>query len=697
MDLGQRKYQLALLLLILLAAATLRLWRLDDVPPGFTHDEAGHGHDAIAILDGARPIYQTVGYGREPLYDYWVAGWMALFGPTGTALRFASVLLGLATLLLTYAWGRLAFDTPTALATLALQAASFWSLATSRQALRSGLLPALFTAAIYFYWRFFRSSENSGKPLVRTTSEVSNARFARRSVRWSLALFALLLGATLYTYIPARVLWLLFPAFLIYLALIHRPAFRRVWRPTLLAVAIALFLALPLFAYLRAHPGAEQRLDMLDEPLDALSRGDLSVVLDRTRSALAGLLLPGQGDAFLAYNIPGRPILDWPTGVLFLVGLALCLARWRDPARAFALLWLLVGLAPALITGATASITRAIGAMPVLFLFAALAVVTGVRWVAVRWGSQVGWAATTAFIALVLVNGAFSARGYFVTWGRSPDVRAAYQHTLVEMAGYLEAAPQNGTVALSSLYPNAPHDPYILDLALRREDLALRCFDARRALLVPPEPSARLLTPSSAPLDPYFAGLPGVDPRERVTLLSDDLDPYYVVYDWEPPLTLAALRERAAVNTLDLALPANFGAALELLGYDLRTPAVPAGGIVELVTLWQVTDPQALRSSDAADPADIDAELVLFTHALDGAGTIVGQEDRVDAPSWDWQAGDVIAQIHRFPVQGDLPSGTITLEVGAYYRGDLARLPVLVDGAILGDRVLLVAVEVNAP
>jgi hypothetical protein len=320
--------------------------------------------------------------------------------------------------------------------------------------------------------------------------------------------------------------------------------------------------------------------------------------------------------------------------------------------------------------------------------------VAGARWATTRWGPRVAWAAAAAFLALVLLTGAVSARDYFVTWGQSPDVRAAYQHTLVEMARYLEAGPQNGTVALSSVYPNAPHDPYILDLALRREDLSLRWFDARRALLVPPEPSARLLAPSSSPLDPYFAGLPGLNLREQVTLQPDDLDPFFVVYDWEPPLTLAALQEQAVGNALDLALPANFSDALGLLGYDLRTPTVPPGGTVELVTLWRVTDPQALRPPD---PTDVDAALVLFTHALDGVGAVIGQDDRLDAPAWDWEVGDVIAQLHRFPLRADLPPGPLTLEVGAYRRGDLTRLPVLVDGAVVGDRVLLVTVEVTGP
>ena len=177
-----------------------------------------------------------------------------------------------------------------------------------------------------------------------------------------------------------------------------------------------------------------------------------------------------------------------------------------------------------------------------------------------------------------------------------------------------------------------------------------------------------------------------------MTLRSDDLDPFFVVYDWEPQVALAALRERARGVPLDLALPVEFGAVLRLLGYDLRTPVVAPGGTVELVTLWQVTDPRSLRLRDSSG---VNAELVLFTHALDAAGNVVAQEDRLDAPAWDWQAGDVIAQLHRFTLPPDLSPGPITLEVGAYRRADLTRLPVLANGVVVGDRVLLGPVEVT--
>ena len=56
----------AWLVLILLAAASLRLVGLSQIPPGLTHDEADHGLDAWGVVNGDRPIYFTVGYGREP-------------------------------------------------------------------------------------------------------------------------------------------------------------------------------------------------------------------------------------------------------------------------------------------------------------------------------------------------------------------------------------------------------------------------------------------------------------------------------------------------------------------------------------------------------------------------------------------------------------------------------------------------------
>jgi hypothetical protein len=664
-----------LLLLILLLAASLRFYHLGAVPPGLTHDEAGHGHDALAILHGARPIYQTVGYGREPLYDYLLAGWMGVAGTTIPMLRLSGVLLGLGTLLVTFAWVRLAFDEITALAAVALQAASFWSLATSRQVLRSSLLPLLFTAAVYFYWRAIY-----GPAGVRGDEK-------RGGLRWEVAGVGLALGASLYTYIPARVLWLAFPLFLAYLALFHRPIGWRVVLSTLIGVGAGLLLAVPLFAYLQAHPHLERRLGMLSGPLEALAGGNPAPLLERMAGYGASFFLPGRGDDFLAYALPGRPVFDLLTGALFLAGLVWCVARIRRPACGFALVWLAAGISPSLLTGATASTTRSIAAMPVVFLFPALAFAAARRRAAARWGGAATWGVELAFAALVLVTGWSAARDYFVSWGRSAEVRAAYQHTLVEEARVLDARPEVALAALSSLYPHAPHDPYVFELGLQRDDLATRWFDGRRALVLPDRPSACLLAPSGAPLAPYFADLPGLHEREVVHLRPDDLDPFFIVYDWEPRAGRAALQARLAASPAERALPVNFGDAFELLGYELRV----VGREVEVTTLWRVLDPIPLRPSDLSI---VEQDVTLFVHVLDEAGHVVAQEDRLDAPAWDWQAGDLVAQIHRLSLPSERPPGELSLHVGAYRRLDGRRWPVLADGEVVADHVLLQRLEI---
>jgi len=681
--------ELVILATILLAATVLRVWRLDSVPPGLTHDEAGHGRDAIAILNGARPLYQTVGYGREPLYDYWVAGLMAVIGRTREVLRFSAVPLSLLTLLATFAWTRLAYDNAVALAGTALQGVTFWSLSVARQALRSSLLPALFTAAIFFFWRSVSQAEDSPR-------------------RGPLSLFALLIGASLYTYVPARGLWVIFPLFLVYLALFHRTAFRSLSGPAFTAVGVGLLLAMPLFVYLRSHPGAEQRLMMLDAPVRALMEGDPSVILKNACQFVSSFFIRGQGDEFLAYNIPGRPVFGPVTGILFLIGLGICVTRWREPAAAFSLIWFIVGISPSLITGPAASTTRSVGALPVTFLFPALSVVSGARWAGRRWGDAGPWLVGLASAGLLLAVGVSSICDYFVTWGESPHTRAAYQHTLVETAEYLDNQAAGGVVAMSSLEPYSPHDPSVFEMSLRRRDVAVRWFDAQRALVVPTELRARLIVPSSCPVSKEFAELPGLRLTERIEMRPDDLDPWFEVYDWHPRSTLDALMSTVEHSELsssleaalsksgraepDLQLPVTFGEALDLLGYDLRPVSVAPGEEIELLTLWRATHPGLLQAEDSAD---LDSEPVIFVHALDTAGQLVAQEDRLDAPAWAWHEGDVVAQVHRLTLPSTLPDKAVVLAVGIYRRVDMTRLPVSSGDLGVGDSVFLAPVDVK--
>jgi 4-amino-4-deoxy-L-arabinose transferase-like glycosyltransferase len=678
------KWERALLILILCLAAALRLWQLDSAPPGLTHDEASNGHDAAAVLQGVRPIYFTVGYGHEPFYPYSVAMVMSLLGSTDIALRLTTVGWGLALILLSYGFTRRLFGPLPALLAAAWMAVSFWCVMTSRVGLRAVTLVVTFTASAYCFWLTI--------PL------------SRRRWMW-LSLSGIFLGASFYTYMASRATWAVYPLFLVYLLALRLFGVNSEWKRQLVGVAVLLLIAAlvaaPLAHFLITHPEIEQRIGQLSAPLEQAARGDFSGLWRNVSRSLP--MFTFRGDPLWLYNIPDRPLLDVVGGPLFYAGIFVCLWNWRDPRYTFLLIWLIVGVSPALATGPDATVLRSIAIQPVVFIIAALALATVFRFLyrrSGRWGRVVE---IGSVVALIIAVGFSTAHAYFDIWMEHRDVRVAYHHALVQQVRYLDAQPAGGTVAFSSIYPGRFHDPYTAETTLRRNDLALRWFDGRFSLVFPVEGESRVIVPAIAPLDealePIFEEHGSHIHTEY--LRPDDLIPRFDVYRfdaasalaaflplvkdppvyWSPSDVFSADEPQAAYEPL--VLPVDVGGVVELISYDLRTPVIGPGEVMELLTVWRVR-------------AHFPPEAIIFTHLLDHDGQVVGQMDLLSVPSWHWQPGDVFVQLHRFPVDASAPPGLYHLEVGIYTHKDLTRLPVIANSVEIDDRVLLRPVEVTS-
>ncbi len=648
------------ILLILLLAFGLRLAALTSLPPGLTHDEANHGREAIGILDGILLFYFPLNYGSEPLYSYVVAGFMALLGEGLLALRLVNVMAGTAVIAAVYAWANRAFDRRVALVTAVLIALSFWPLAASREALRAGLLPLFMTLAVWFFWRLFE----------------------RRSLvigHWSLVIgFGVWVAVTLHIYLAARVAWLLFPLFLLYLLLAHRPSFWRMWRPTLAGLLLAALLVTPMFLYLERYPYALTRLDMLDRPLNDLRQGNLLPLARNAAEALLAFVWPGQGDQFLAYNIPGRPVFEVVTAVFFLIGVAVCLWRWRQPNAAFLLLWFGMGILPSLITGATANTTRNLAALPAVFMLPAVGFWAVFNGLVARWPRYGRWVTAVALTVWLLWVGGNTINDYFIRWGQSPEVRGAYQRNLVEALAYLDSQAIDGPVLLSTVYPGPAHDPSIaLVLA---GDADFRWTDARYALVLPGGQDALTVIPASTPLHPAFAEL--AQPQETVTLRPDDLDPSFDLVQLDAS-AMPWIGDTAAWTAPGVGVNLNDAVTLRYAGW-LAESVVP-GGVAELLTIWQVYDPA--RVGPIVPPA-FTTDVVMFTQVLGVDGRPLAQRDSLEVPSWGWQRGDVILQIHAVPIPTDAAPGEYPAIVGIYDRDSGVRLPVLNEtGAPVDDKI----------
>ncbi len=673
------------LLLVMATAVFLRLYKLTAIPPGLTHDEADHGITALGILRGARQIYFTVGYGREPFFDYATAVTMRVLGPTYLAGRVTAVLFSLILILGMYAWVKRAWDKPTALLTAAGLAVGFWPVMSARQSLRSITLPALFVLAVYFYWRAIKKPENT------PTSQLPNYPIT------NYLLAAIFLGLTFYTYMPARGLWLAFPLTLGYVALTNRPFFWRIWRGTAGMLAGAGLIGLPLFWYLRANPGAEARIRELSGPLTAAAQGDFVPLWANAQGGL--LTLSFAGDTAWRYNIPERPFLGPLMSVLLYAGMAYCVLRIGKTIRNtqyairntsyacfFALSWLALGLAPVLITGPELSVTQAIGMQPVLYLFPAVAlreigtrisrIFTNFRGHSCQmmfWGGVVLLFAGTAV---------FTYRDYFNVWANAPEVRVQYETTMAAAMRYL-AGQGVPDAAVSTITPGPYHTPALAAMLLPDEGMRLRWFDGRASLIIPQAADSLLIFPGFAPLHPALRPyLAAATPDEVLPLRETDLDRPLTIYRIDGETLASGWPDQFS----PVAGEVLFGDAAQLLGYALGDTAVSPGNALQLVTWWQVKNPvPGLR---------------LFSHISGADGVPFAQADRLDAPGDAWLAGDWLFQAHEIMIPADTAAGQYPLTIGLYTCLDPAceqtrRLPVRVDGRPAGDSYYLTDVSVT--
>lgn len=652
------------ILLILLLALALRLYDLTGTPPGLTHDEANHGREAIGILHGMFLFIFPLNYGSEPVYSYTAAASMWLFGQSLFALRLVNVVFSVATIGLSFLWVRRRFGLMTGLVTAVLLSITFWPLASAREALRAGMLPFFMGTAVWFFWLLLDEEKE---------------RNGRR--RWLLgAAFGLCLAITLHIYLAARVAWLLFPLFMIYLAWQRRSAFRQSWQPVLLGLLLTGVLVTPLFVYLKQNPYALTRLSMLDGPLENLRNGNLLPLWQNGTSALLAFIWPGYGDQFLAYNIPGRPVFDAVTAVFFVTGLGICLWRWKRPSYFFVVLWFGVGILPSLITGPTANTTRNLAALVPVFVLPAIGFETAVHWLKVQNEKLPRWLPAALAAVWLLFAGWQAGSDYFIRWANSPDVRGAYQVNLVKALAYLPDKNPADPVLLSTIYPGPAHDPSI-SLVLSGDEARKRWVDARWALVAPAGQSSQALIPASTPPHPLFAQW--LTPRQTIALRPDDLDPSFTDY-WLDAEPLQMLAGQTAV--------ANFNNAITLHHAEWLKPVV-SGETAELLLVWRVTDPE--RVGPIVPPV-FTTDVVMFTQLLDASGVPFAQRDALEAPSWDWQVGDLVAQIHPVAIPAGTSPGSYQAIVGIYDRLSGDRLPVIgADGEEMGDFTAVSPLEIQ--
>jgi len=665
---------------ILLIAAFFRFHAPDAVPPGPSHDELRMMDLGELIVQGQRPIHWKISYSAEPLYMYLLALVMPVWGFTPFGARLVTRFTGLLLIPVMHRLTRRLFGRHIALFTSGVVAVTWWPVFFSRVALRGITLPLVFTAAVICLWR--------GLDLGGGAS-----RGAGRRPRWGwLVAAGVLMGSTWYTFTAARGLVILLPVLLIYLGLLGALSLQGLWRAALLTLGVAALVIAPFVYEMQVHPGVpETRLDQLGGIIDRLMVGDL---LPFARQAVRSLgLFAVTGDPNWRYNLAGRPVLGPALGLLAMLGVLLSIIRWQQ-ARYFVLVtWLLLGLAPSMLTPDAPSFVRGIGALPAALVFPAIGAAAVWRWILSRAGRGRRGLVALLFALLLLLNAMSTFRSLFVTWPAQPEVQDIYQAALTEAFRDLNRSNVEGALWISEPFPDDRH-LLLSKRVLHRETLDPHWFNADRALILPsPDGPRRYLLPRFVEPDQVLFQRW----MEDAVVIMEGRTPSsgqsaYRVYQVEGgPWVERELSRLTAQSTTSLepggasavSLPARFGDTITLLGYELVDDRLTVGQQLHLTVYWQVDGP-------------VFQPLASFAHLLDRQNTIVGQYDGFDVPPWQWEPDAVVGQVYRFPVSEGAQPGAHWLEVGLYDAQTQERLPVVDrEGGTLGDRLVLEAVTVE--
>lgn len=313
---------------ILAVGAFYRLVQLDLIPADMGWDLPHNYYDTRRILQGEHLIFFPANLGREGLFFYLSALCARIVGLSPYSLKLTTVLIGLLTIPALYLLARELFNREVAFYAAALLAINKWHIILSRSGFRVMLLPLFVILVLYFLSRAL----STGRPLY-------------------FGLTGLSLGLGLHTYkafpfVPPTLLLAL-----VAYGLSRRERLgmlRRRWPSILLIFLIALVVFVPLGRYIYESPeGYAQREMRLFHTVEGPYRRSSSILLTLLGHLRRSVLMFNyEGDANSRFNVPFQRHLGFVSGVLFVLGTAYALRRWRHGHNVLLLTFLALLILP---------------------------------------------------------------------------------------------------------------------------------------------------------------------------------------------------------------------------------------------------------------------------------------------------------------------------------------------------------------
>ncbi len=453
------KVDIIAIVILVCIAAFFRFYRLNEVPIGLWRDEAANGLDALCVLDGDHSIFFGT---REPMFIYLVAVSVGFLGRTPLAIRVVAAIAGTATVPITYlliremfwATGKrpklLAFLTSVWLAT------SYWHINFSRLGFRGILLPLLASLSFYLLWRGWNQ-------LTGARQDSPSGRFP--ALLW-FVIAGLSFGLTMYTYTPSRFLPLVLLPLLGHIVATRRRDRSLGPRAQDILSSPSPLTALTVFALSFLLVFAPLGMYFLNDAASFFARSGVSVfsvghdepaVIVLAKNALRQLGMFGAlPDPNTRHDPAGRPAFNLFTLAFFLIGVALSIRRCRQLPYSFALSWFSVMLLPAILTfPELPHFLRAIGALPIVYVFPALGMLKVWQWLRAK---QFSLKLSYAFASLLVLSFALMVmltyRDYFAPAVEEIELIKAFDPRFVEAASIMNQLDEPHSVWIIPLGPH---------------------------------------------------------------------------------------------------------------------------------------------------------------------------------------------------------------------------------------------------
>jgi hypothetical protein len=732
-----RQLSVWLMIILILTATWLRLWRLPDIPPAFNYDEAYNAVDTLWLREtNSTIVYLPGNTGRQALYHHLAGLFMAMLGINVFALRFVSVVIGILVVPLMYRWVVTMFAGEAQRYALGLLASaglafSFWHIAISRSGFRASLLHLLFILMAYFFWKGWQ-----------------------RQSSWYIAGAGVALGLGQYTYWLAGLLPLQFGLFALIWTfwrlrdrkrpsprswehsnlqapISHRKyTIKKVWSWIGLMALISSVVFMPLgVSYLNdptalGYVGQSSIMVKITSGQQTLSNhllNSIRIFVDGPAGLWRGSgLRPGQLNQVLSF--------DWLALVALWIGLVVALKRLLHPAYLFLLLgffvlWLPAPLndidfsdlrIPAMLPVHHAiSNLRVAGVLPIYYAIVAIGLLTGIRWLGQKLSrlalkgsvtepnSQAGFdhyrgslvlnnptvAALIAFSLMLVLSGGPNSYNFFVRWPKQPFLYERYNGPIFDLAQTLVRESRDNDILIPFQLYTHPTMHFFLDSYFTESDTPP---------LTASHDSAILITTSNSPLSAYMwlarsetgSGIAYLTTdQKRDELLQFSSGQVIQTFNLAAPLIITAqetlipdmetvrpqLTAQPPVGQLNYIWPNKVG----LVGYKLTPNRIKRGQSLNITLYWQNLIDQPLTHD-------------VFIHAINSRGAGVGQVDGVELTDGHrWRAGKLTPTHHTLQLDDEISPGPYLIRLGLFNSRTGTRVPVLdAAGANLGDQVL---------